>query len=50
MPHLYTLPLTPVKHDDQLGLLAAVAITARCRNAQDKYWIITTWELARVFA
>ena len=50
MQHLYTVTLTPIKRADQSGLLEAVAITACCRNAPDKYWILTKYELARVFA
>lgn len=50
MSNVYTVTLTPIKHVDQLGWLEAVAISARCRNAPDKYWTLTTCELARVFA
>jgi hypothetical protein len=50
MQRLYTVTLTPIKHNDQSGLLEGVAMTGRCRDAPDKYWILTTWELARVFA
>lgn len=50
MSNVYTVTLTPIKHVDQLGVLEAVAITARCRNVPDKYWTLTTCELARVSA
>lgn len=47
MSNVYTVTVTPIEHVDQLGWLA---ISARCRNAPDKYWTPTTCELARVFA